>query len=81
MVESRNRKSSQGFGRAPGLLSTTCDEASRSDLETFFRPKIGELEGIPRTLAQAEESIGYCIAFNNAKGSEFRNALPGTVAH
>jgi hypothetical protein len=61
--------------RAPGLLSTACDQASRDELDSFFGPKAGQLTGVPRELALAKEEIDRCIAFRQAKMSEFQTAL------
>jgi alanyl aminopeptidase len=69
------RVSPQGFGRAPGLMAETCDDASKSDVQTFFGPKAKDLEGTPRTLAETTEKIGYCIAFKDAKAAEFAAAI------
>jgi alanyl aminopeptidase len=69
------RVSSQGFGRAPGLLAETCDMASKNDVQSFFGPKTKDLEGTPRTLAETTEKIGYCIAFKDAKAADFAAAL------
>ncbi len=74
------RVSSQGFGRAPSLLDTTCDTATKDDLQSFFGPRTRELEGTERPLAQTEEKIGYCIALKDAKGSEFTAALHTAAA-
>lgn len=73
--EIEKRVSSQGFGRVPGVLGNACDAASKATLHAFFTPKVKDLEGTPRTLAQAEEKIGYCIALKSAKGAEFSAAL------
>lgn len=69
------RTSAQGLSAAPGILATSCDAASKNDLHAFFAPKRQELEGTPRTLAQAEEKIDRCIAFKQAKANELAVAL------
>jgi alanyl aminopeptidase len=69
------RVSPFGMGRAPGILANACDAGSRSDLETFMRPKAPQLPGTQRTLALAEEQIDRCIAFKSARGAEVESAV------
>ncbi|HEY1708307.1 MAG TPA: M1 family metallopeptidase [Rhizomicrobium sp.] len=69
------RVSSHGFGRAPGLLGGACTIGAKNALQSFFGPKVKELEGIGRPLAESEERIGYCIALKDAKGTAFEAAL------
>jgi alanyl aminopeptidase len=69
------RLSPFGMGRAPAILANACDAGSRSDVETFFRPKVPQLPGTQRTLALAEEQIDRCIAFKSARGAEVESAI------
>ena len=69
------RLSPAGMQRTPGIAGEACDVAARDELDAFFRPKIAQLPGTPRTLALAEEQIDRCIAFRAAKGEEIRAAL------
>lgn len=39
-----------------------CDEAHRSDVETFFKDRVGKITGAPRMLLQTLEGISLCIA-------------------
>ncbi len=69
------RVSAQGFESAPSILATACDaDAIKAD-DDFFGPKVHELEGTERNLAQAKGSIKACIAFRQAKAGEIASAL------
>jgi alanyl aminopeptidase len=69
------RVSRRGMGGAPGILAASCTVSARADLDTFFAPKVSELEGARRTLAQTDETISRCIAIKQAKGAELVTAL------
>lgn len=69
------RISAQGFGDGPAILANACDAKAVSDVNSFFGPRQHELEGTERTLAQAKEKIGACIAFRQAKAGEISTAL------
>jgi alanyl aminopeptidase len=69
------RVSAEGLSSAPDLLAYGCDSATRADLDGFFGPKTGELQGTPRTLKEDDERIDRCIAFKQAKGAEISAAL------
>lgn len=69
------RASSRDMRLTPGILATACDESTRADLESFFRPRVAELEGVARPLALASEQVGDCIAFKAAKNAEVTAAL------
>jgi len=69
------RLSPFGMLRAPLILAGACDSGSRSDLESFFRPKVPQLPGTQRSLALAEEQIDRCIAFKQARGAEVESAI------
>jgi len=61
--------------RTPGILANACDAGARSDVESFFRPKVAELPGVQRPLALSEEQIDRCIAFKQARGAEVESAI------
>jgi alanyl aminopeptidase len=44
-----------------------CDDARRPEIEAFFRPRIEKLDGGPRILAQALESMSLCSAQRKAQ--------------
>jgi hypothetical protein len=69
------RVSRRGMGGAPGILAASCTASARGDLDAFFSPKVNQLEGSRRTLAQTDETIGRCIAFKQAKVAEIVSAL------
>ena len=69
------RISAQGFGDAPKILATACDASAITDADSFFGPKVHELEGTGRVLAQTREKIEACIAFKRAKAGEISAAL------
>ena len=69
------RISAQGFGDAPKILATACDTSAITDTDSFFGPKVHELEGTGRVLAQTREKIESCIAFKQAKAGEISAAL------
>ena len=71
------RVSPRAVGRAVAILTNVCDAGSRGALDSFFRPKIAELEGSARPLALAEERIDRCVAFKAAKDAEIAAALQG----
>ncbi|MEQ4573487.1 MAG: ERAP1-like C-terminal domain-containing protein, partial [Gammaproteobacteria bacterium] len=57
------RSGSFDGGRLPALAAAGgCDAAEADRLEAFFRPRLGELSGADRGLAQMAESIRLCSA-------------------
>ncbi|HEY4124598.1 MAG TPA: ERAP1-like C-terminal domain-containing protein [Rhizomicrobium sp.] len=71
----KKRISAEGFSEAPGIMADACEARAISKVDGFFRPKIRELQGTERTLAQAKEKIEACIAFKSAKAIEISAAL------
>jgi cytosol alanyl aminopeptidase len=61
-------------GRAGGLpfYVRYCDEAHVSEVEAFFTPKIAALDGGPRNLANAVESMRLCVARRKAQEDSIR---------
>jgi len=56
----------------PYLASTfvaLCDERRKPEIEAFFRPRIERLEGGPRILEQALESLSLCAAAREAQAT------------
>jgi alanyl aminopeptidase len=49
-------------GDVPAFTGGFCDEAHRAEIDAFFRDKVRDLTGGPRTLAQTLEGIGLCAA-------------------
>ncbi len=69
------RVSAEGLSGTPDIMGIGCDAGAKADLEGFFGPKTGELQGTNRTLKQTGERIDRCIAFKQAKGAEVVAAL------
>jgi cytosol alanyl aminopeptidase len=69
------RVSMQGLGRAPEIQQYGCDAATKTDLDAFFDPLTGQLEGLPRELKEANDQIERCVAFKSAKATEIAAAL------
>ncbi|HAH10127.1 MAG TPA: hypothetical protein DCL48_08505 [Alphaproteobacteria bacterium] len=49
-----------------------CDEATRADVEAFFTPKVAQMPGAPRSLANTLERIGRCVRLAEAKTAEVK---------
>ena len=71
----KKRISAQGFSTAPEILATACDAKAIETVNAFFKPKLSQLEGTERNLAQANERISACMAFQQAKAKEISSAL------
>jgi alanyl aminopeptidase len=69
------RISPEGMASTPDIQAFGCDAATKTDLDSFFGPKIGQLAGTPRTLKENDDRINRCIAFRNAKAAEISAAL------
>lgn len=62
------RTGSFAGGRLPALAAAGgCDEAEAQRLEAFFRPRLGQLSGADRGLAQTAEAIRLCGALKQAQ--------------
>jgi alanyl aminopeptidase len=61
-------------GQIPGMLRV-CDDAWIERLDAFFAPKIDQLTGGPRNLAQAKELGAQCAARVKAQQAGFDQAL------
>ena len=51
-----------GRGQLPNVGLGFCDAQSKSELQSFFEPRLGQLVGAPRVLAHVLEGIDQCIA-------------------
>ncbi|MBK8256413.1 MAG: M1 family metallopeptidase [Polyangiaceae bacterium] len=56
------RMPSETRGYVATFGSEFCDETHRSEVETFFKDRVGKITGAPRMLAQTLEGISLCIA-------------------
>jgi cytosol alanyl aminopeptidase len=59
----------------PFVVTGFCDEAMASEVEAFFAPRLANLNGGPRNLASALESIRLCAAQKKALEPELRRFL------
>jgi len=57
----------------PQVGATYCDQSSKQELENFFKPRVDQFTGAPRTLSQVLEGIDVCIA-------ERADQEPGVIA-
>jgi cytosol alanyl aminopeptidase len=62
------RMRSDELGRLIEGVGVLCDPAQRAEAEALLTPRVKQIEGGPRALARALESISLCVA------SEARNA-------
>ncbi len=53
--------------RFPAVGQSFCDAQSKTELQTFFEPRISKFTGGPRALAQILEGIDLCIATKAAQ--------------
>jgi len=53
----------------PDTGASFCDAASRSELKSFFEPRVNKFVGAPRTLDQVIEGVDLCIANKAAQES------------
>ncbi|HTQ14979.1 MAG TPA: M1 family metallopeptidase [Rhizomicrobium sp.] len=70
-----NRVSAEGMAFAPGIFAYACDAASKDEMDGYFGPKTGDLQGLAQSLRQNDDRIDRCIAFKAAKGAEIDAAL------
>jgi alanyl aminopeptidase len=66
-----------GGGRSNLIRATGdfCDASTRASVEEAFKPRIAQMPGAPRVLANALERINRCISLKVAKGDEVAQAL------
>ncbi|GAB4199554.1 MAG: M1 family metallopeptidase [Wenzhouxiangellaceae bacterium] len=62
-------------GRLAGVGSDFCSPAEREMLDNYFSPRIHELTGGPRTLANTLERIDLCIALRQAHENSLAEIL------
>ena len=53
----------------PRYAASFCTREKAEEVETFFAPRIDEIEGAPRQLAQTVEEIRLCAAFAEVQGA------------
>jgi alanyl aminopeptidase len=56
-----------------------CDAVNRVSVEETFKPRIGDMPGAPRVLANALERMNRCMSLKVAKGDEVAQALGGAA--
>ncbi|HEX3808653.1 MAG TPA: M1 family metallopeptidase [Rhizomicrobium sp.] len=69
------RVSHYGMSSAPDIQGFGCDQAAKDELHAFFAPKLAQLEGTPRTLAENENRIDRCMKLKSAEGAQIEAAL------
>ncbi|MGH6873348.1 MAG: M1 family metallopeptidase, partial [Rhizomicrobium sp.] len=71
----KGRVSDQGMAFAPGIFTYACDAAAKQEMDGYFAPKVGALEGLAQNLKQNDDRIDRCMAFKASKGAEINAAL------
>jgi cytosol alanyl aminopeptidase len=66
-------------GSVVGIGGGFCAMDKARELETFFAPRVADLEGGPRALAQTLESIRLCAALVEAKAAEVQAYFGGAA--
>jgi alanyl aminopeptidase len=51
----------------PWVAADLCTAGARQEMEAFFRPRAAAVEGAPRVLDQALESVEHCLARKGAQ--------------
>jgi cytosol alanyl aminopeptidase len=69
------RLPSDFVGRLPGVAGAFCDEGHRSDVDAFFKDRVGKLLGGPRTLAKVLERIRVCSVQRRAQEGSLTSFL------
>jgi alanyl aminopeptidase len=64
----------------PQAAASFCDDARAAEVEQFFSTRIEEIEGGPRSLASALETVRLCSALAHAQGPATRRALEARAA-
>jgi alanyl aminopeptidase len=59
----------------PGRVTGFCDEKAAAEMEAFFAPRVAKLNGGPRNLATALESVRLCAAQKKALEPGLRQFL------
>ena len=62
-------------GELPGLAKGFCSSERALEVKEFFEPRIDQLQGGPRNLAQALEAIRICAAVSERQRQSFRDWL------
>lgn len=66
------RLSARGAGGLPSLAARFCDRAHADEASQLFGPRVHALEGGPRNLAGALESVNLCATLRHAQGASLR---------
>jgi hypothetical protein len=64
----------------PQAAASFCDDARAEEVGQFFSTRIEEIEGGPRSLASALETVHLCSALAHAQGPATRRALEARAA-
>ena len=65
----------ESHARFIALPATLCGDASRAEIEWFFKPMVDKITGAPRVFANTLEAVDRCVAWRKAKGSELAQVL------
>lgn len=65
----------------PGTTEYFCDDSRASEVEQFFETRIDDIEGGPRSLASAVETIRLCAALARSQGPATRRAMKDRAAN
>jgi alanyl aminopeptidase len=57
------------------LPSQLCEATSGEEVEAFFKPMLKTVEGAPRKVANALETIRNCVSWRASRGQAFSDAL------
>jgi alanyl aminopeptidase len=75
------RVSHFGHRWLPGFGAGFCTPAERSEVQAFFTPLLGQLDGAERTLAETLEGIELCAALAEAKRDEVEQYFSRSEDH
>ena len=72
-----NKMTASGRTNLIRVTGDFCDAVNRVSVEDTFKPRIGEMPGSPRALANALERMNRCLSLKVSKGDEVAAALGG----
>lgn len=72
-----NKMTASGRTNLIRVTGDFCDAVYRVSVEETFKPRIGEMPGSPRALANALERMNRCLSLKVTKGDEVAQALGG----
>jgi cytosol alanyl aminopeptidase len=70
-----NKMTASGRTNLIRVTGDFCDAVNRISVEETFKPRIGEMPGAPRVLANALERMNRCMSLKVTKGDEVAQAL------